>query len=804
MIVLYMAILIKYEVRSFGNKFSFYVYLLLTQHCLATRVCLKFAYDTFLSFLIGEKIKELKKQIKKLQQINAAYYKLFKVFGISLDDLPSDLLKISPNIFDSNIFSQLNSDLRPKFSDVESDDSADTVSCDNLSDETTELHDNNKKTKTKKRKHDSAKEIIPSGRVNNSTVFVVPTSDQKASKISQSNGSQIQIRPSPNVSVLGNNQLAIQANNVGQGPIILGSTILAPPQQTLLMSNGQLLSIMNQPQPTLVYSPGSGFVLASAPVSNQATNLTVPTVQSNINNKLQIAKKKPKTTTTIEPVAIMSPKTKPDRSPKANNKSSENALDLNLTDDGEDMEDESPSNISKKTNVPSSALTEISSNRSIFTTEVQRKSQKEKMKRTPAVIEKTSLGEKAATRTTQKNKSTNQEHIVESDRDRSQSEKKTKSVPTSDISVNQMDYHLMNQIDEYIRSFSPPDFENHTGSPRYSSPLARNSGNAGILASDSNEIIGANENCIAETTLTSQNKSPITNVVISSEISKDLTPGIADNFANMDHSHQIDSVLLQPNSDLASSQNFSQQNTIDQTNEIFHPQTNSESELQKRKSQNPSQTQTPQGDIHLQKQKSYQDAQIPRNRASNANDSVSRSSSNPTSHSSSRENLSQQTFLPYSAEALIRQQPLSNNVPSNENYHMHPSVDTNLEFNTSSSVARDNSGNRTSISYSAERLLHSSPGSGVQNDNSRSKNGQSKRRQNMSSNTMINDQFSLFDTSRPEESIGSNLSQHPGIQHSSLYRSSPIAQTTASEQTHHQNNHQMLLISQQQASRQYS
>lgn len=748
---------------------------------------------------LAERIRELRKQLKKLEAINAAYCKIFKMSGISLDDLPADLTKLTPNILsDANIFTKLNSDLRPKFSDAESDD--DSIESDFNSTSLNQAKECDR-TNLQKCNNSVIDQNSQSIQPNNSTMFVVPTSDQKAPKISLSNGSQIQIRPSPNVSVLGNGQLAIQANNVSQGPIVLGSTLLAPPQQqTLLMSNGQLLSIVNQPQPAFVYSPGSGFVLTSAPVSNQIPNLTVPTIQFN-NPSVQSPKKKPKTTTTIEtvPMSEPSPKKKLKPSPKTDKITTEGALQLNLSDDdGEEMDLAMSSESSKKDQ--HNTLSDISSNRNIYRST---KSPKDKAKKISPGNEKTDSIDKNTGKTVRKNRNTNQEELSEGDRDRSNADKKGKSASTADISVNQMDYHLMNTIDEYIRNFSPQDFENHANSPRYSSPLTRAASDTGIMASDSSEIIGANDSCLNVTTLNSQNKSSMANVEISNGINKDLTSRMVENFTSIDHT-QIDSVPFQATANLSDSQTFTQNTLNHSSSTLFDAQSNRETELHKQKSQDQPRPQSSQAEMHLQKQKSYQDSQLSRNRTSNSSEAASRNSSNNAPHTSSRENISQQTFLPYSAEALIRQQPISNHISSNGGYQLHPSVDTNLEFNVASNVSRDGSGNRTSISYSAERILHSSPGSNVQNDNNRSKNSQSKRRPNISSSSMFGDQFSMFDINRSDETIGSNSSQPSHIQHSSVYRSSPLTQTApTNESNHQQSNNQMVLISQQQTSRQY-
>lgn len=562
---------------------------------------------------------------------------------------------------------------------------------------------------------------------NNSPIFVVNQNlDQNAPKISLSNGSRIQIRPSPNVSVLGNGTLSIDNGGINQGPIILGSTLLAPPQQTLLMSNGQLLSVLNQPQPAFVYTPGAGFVLTSNPFNGQVTNLDLQSSQSFNGERVR---KKVKTTTTIEAVHLDKNKEKkktklvPKMRVKLGGSSS-----MNLSDEeGDDTED------------LSNELKDKSSDQS-STTSKPKTSSKVRAKKGSKISH--TIIEKATDSDTPPPNS--QRAIVEKSNDKARSsnqesgecvssDKKGKTSNHNELQDSQVDYQMINQIVDYD-FMNLCDFENPTNSPRYSSPLNRNTANNNVLQPDNNNIIADTNVCLENTQIANQ-KETISNNVMNSEMDKSLGSRLSENFSSIGshdmllHSHNISGNVgfvesNNPRQAQVDVNSYSSSQATNDQNQIYETSSEQSNDQQKQKSSDQQRSRTSQSGSQVQKQKVrkdfdlgsfHQDNIVSRTRSTNNRESTDGSSTtNPTSQDS----LGQHNYLSYSTESLLRQ-PQQANVPSSTSYQLHQPIGSTLDFN-SSNMNRD-SGTRSSTalsSFSADRLLHSSPvGNTISSDN---------------------------------------------------------------------------------------
>ncbi|XP_074602852.1 uncharacterized protein LOC141856445 [Brevipalpus obovatus] len=665
----------------------------------------------------AEKFKELQKKVKRLEKISTTYYKLLRMSGMSSANLNYDAWK------DKSTENLLNhkSDISYKAFEDLVDDGLSNASSDN---DHLVMPGISSRAKNCQKLTAEVPNSVTDLK-NNSPIFVVNQNlDQNAPKISLSNGSRIQIRPSPNVSVLGNGTLSIDNSGINQGPIILGSTMLAPPQQTLLMSNGQLLSVLNQPQPAFVYTPGSGFVLTSNPFNGQVTNLNL---QSNQSFNGERGRKKVRTTTTIEAVHLdeSNEKNKTKLTPKMRVKLGENTL-LNLSEeDGDDTED------------LSNELKAKHSNRSSTISKAKTPSKMRAKK--DATISRTII-EKA----TDSDGPSNSQRSIEKSNDKtrgsnqgggecSSSDKKEKASNHNELQESQVDYQMINQIVDYD-FMNLCDFENPTNSPRYSSPLTRNAANNSVLQSDSNNIIADTNVCLENTQIGNQ-KEALSDNVMNSEMDKNLNSRLSENFSTigshdmMLHSHNISGNVgfvesNNPRQAQVEVNSYSGSQTTNSQNHMYESTSEQSDDQQKQKSSDQQRSRTSQSGSQVQKQKVrkdfdlgsfHQDNIVSRTRSTNNRESSDGSSTaNPTSQDS----LGQHNYLSYSTESLLRQ-PQQVNVSSSSSYQLHQPVGPTLDFN-SSSMNRD-SGTRSSTalsSFSADRLLHSSPvGNTISSDN---------------------------------------------------------------------------------------
>ncbi|RWS29236.1 hypothetical protein B4U80_12737 [Leptotrombidium deliense] len=224
-------------------------------------------------------LQQCRKRVKELEVMISSYYKLLRTAGISACVEHVDLWKHRPTKYSNKISEdQINSLV--KNNKDEPDDSSSSESSMNS---TKKLTTNEESIKCQPNTSVSTNTVV----VNDSTVATV--SENK------SRNPQIQIRPTSNVQLLPNAVACDNSvtNNLVSGQIIIGHTVLnAPPQPqatALLLPNGQIVSVVSQSQPSLLFSPGTGLVLTS-PQVNQLT-----TVSTNLSPNVS----KP-TTTTVE------------------------------------------------------------------------------------------------------------------------------------------------------------------------------------------------------------------------------------------------------------------------------------------------------------------------------------------------------------------------------------------------------------------------------------------------------------------------------------------------------------------------
>ncbi|XP_053205447.1 GATA zinc finger domain-containing protein 14-like isoform X2 [Panonychus citri] len=756
--------------------------------------------------IIGEELRLAKRRIKKLEDTNGVYYKLLKMSGITPTNIPLDVMNPNP--------------LKNTKSTQESSNSEKTTLDPNISGD--EQSDGDSDT----------------------------TEDHNAPRISLSNGSQLQIRPSPNVQILGNGALAIDSSGFNQGPIILGSTLLSPPQPTtLVMHNGQLLSLVNQPQPAFVYTPGSGFVLTSSTPIN-STSINVPPTQAKSTEQTEKCKRKVRSSTTgdQEKSPTESGETARIKRPRTYQKPNVN-IDDSIT--GEEVQATIPSQQQQETislppkkkrgrplkvtqqakettdKLPLNEVTPTPNGEAIA-------QENDKRQRLTTVIERVADSpSKRCIRTTSKaNKGTTTKELTDeltetdletenySFRQNGDATCEQDQLPlllgslSEDHEMSTDSVHsVSNSSLPTFLSLSPSDHltdflsktSDHgngtTRSPRYSSPMNRINTNTSnsqtpsvIMSNQSSNVITESSNC---------------------HDGEDYANSIDQQHHHHHHHQQHHSnEQLESNSYQSNSNNAGQGRLY-----------STDSQEDRRRSDPSDKSTTPQSVVRKTQQSRDSSSSTSAQQTSTGNTNLD--SSAPPSSSSTNNPTTTNQLLPYSAESLLRQQPQQSNtnnmptsVPINSIYHVQSnvSVDSNIEFTSRDNSASGNSANNTSarptISYSAERLIHTPPGESNQianNNSSRQKShepgkvnsipGNNNSTSNNQASNIFNEQYSIIRTARGSADLDSDLSRLQSAHHhqhhhqhqqqqqqqqhaTNMYRSSPQAHDQRANQDH--------------------
>ncbi|XP_015791860.1 probable serine/threonine-protein kinase DDB_G0282963 isoform X2 [Tetranychus urticae] len=848
--------------------------------------------------ITGEELRFARKKITKLEETNAVYYKILKMSGITPNNIPLDAMKpLTPKNAKLKQ-DKINLD-KVNPSTNSADDNSDAAS------DTTEVirDDDNADQFNKNGIQDSTQNAPVTERMNINSLFqktpllvVNQNLDQNAPRISLSNGSQLKIRPSPNVQILGNGALAIDSSGFNQGPIILGSTLLSPPQPTtLLMSNGQLISLVNQPQPAFVYTPGAGFVLTSSTPINNSINVPVkPTEQA------EKGKKKTRVTVNNEPEAnsmIVTPETKvtqtrPKRSrtyQKANSKQvpiSEVLVENDQSTNEQQNETSTPAvksrkrprigRVSRKSKETSDKLTISEVNLQSDSASVI----KEKRPRPTTVIERVADSPvKSCTADKQANKNVNSSKGSAKEFDETLTTDNTskKLIPCNDLTSNDLetedriDYSFRQNSDNNetacdqdqlplllsslsddhemstesvhsvsnsslptFLSLSPPDHltdflskttdHNSTArSPRYSSSINRLNTSAPTsqtpsvimsnqgtnLISEPHHLMGQNDkDPMFEGNLESSNKN------MEPEMQgkdSDVSMCVDENYSNSinHHHHHHHHLMINEREPIESSAHGSNDDGADSGQSRLYT---TDSQENRRSETNKSTNSLTEIGLRKSSEASTSSSTVPTvTTTTSLSSNVNASSSSGNNSGTSQE----RNFLPYSAESLLRQQPQQQSTtmptsgPINSIYHVHSNVDPNIDFSNrgtaSASSNNVSSNSRPTISYSAERLIHSPPIDTTvsANQSSRHKSHEANKVSSMPNNNqsnnsanIYNEQYSIIRTARGSTDMDSNLSriqsnhhqhhaqqqQHP----SNVYRTSPQTQDQRTNQDQHQ------------------
>ncbi|RWS16935.1 hypothetical protein B4U79_16227 [Dinothrombium tinctorium] len=231
-------------------------------------------------------LKECRKRIRELETTNSSYYKLLRVAGISPCAELSELWKHPPTKYSNKLSEQQVDSLLKKMNE-ENDSPVKSLSPDSTSTREKEEKTQENSTSislqnnTPSSSSSSASSVLV---LNESIAQTTTTAETDKAKVR--NSTQLQIHPSSVQLIPGTNLTCDNGltNNILSGQIIIGPTVISPQQQppatALLLPNGQILPVVNQSQPSLIYAPTTGLVLTS-PHVNQLT-----TIQTNINTNI--------------------------------------------------------------------------------------------------------------------------------------------------------------------------------------------------------------------------------------------------------------------------------------------------------------------------------------------------------------------------------------------------------------------------------------------------------------------------------------------------------------------------------------